>query len=214
MSSNKKEEKTEKAVIFDKQIACKLYLLQNLGEPILLGGSLVLNELGIINRQIGDLDLIIDSRPANLEQLRAFRLLESLYPISTNNPQYYKKDYEQQNGVEHIRFMLDGIKVCVFATSNERYLIPINRDKHGFKFINPNVIIEFKQKYVDEWEKKVNWNYRDNCPVNLSRLDPRELRDPIIPEYIKKHKVDIGLFKDWYCDLTTKVDLFQQVSGK
>lgn len=176
--------------ILNKSFTKKLKLLETRCHgKIIIGGSEALNRFKVISRRVGDLDIIVPGTCYSL--IDELRFLSKMYPVeSDSNYGELERNYsnyeesDKLKDIEHIRFMLDGFKVCAFITSKPEYLVtskPIT--SCPFLFSNPHIPILFKKEYISTWFSK--WG------VDVIRGKKQ------IPNYIQKHQKDIDAYEKW-----------------
>lgn len=118
-----------------------IYISENYN-PIYFCGSISLNTLGIINREIHDIDICV--HPSHSENAKVyFKNLEK-------NKWYNFKSDKSHNNNPHNRYYINNIEHCLFV-NDDIYCIEVEI-KWGLK-INislPQEIIAAKRKYVKE----------------------------------------------------------------
>jgi hypothetical protein len=76
-----------------------------------IGGSVLLNQFGLLSRNGNDLD--INTHNQNHDFIQFCKIMSEIQP-SFNKYNYGRKIDHNGNRYQHFQFILDGIKVCVF----------------------------------------------------------------------------------------------------
>lgn len=88
-------------------------VMQGINRNIVFGGSLCLNAYGLLDREVGDLDVFVDKdNPFDVEKFRRAGDLDRDYDFTT-----------EFNGeiLDRIPLVINGVKVCIFKVP--KYLL-------------------------------------------------------------------------------------------
>lgn len=117
----------------------------------MVGGSFVLNHFNVINREIGDLDIIIPQEYKNdaLIYFKQKSVLNDIVVFIYEKFLNLLKVNDGNNKVDnHIKIKYDNIKLCLFFVDyNDGYRLNIN-DK-TIRICKIDKIIDAKQHYID-----------------------------------------------------------------
>lgn len=132
--------------------------LQKDGHIFWVGGSMNLYFRGILNRDVNDVDIIVD----NDYELSQF---ENKYKLSSD-------DYEverHEGSISHIMGKINGIKVCVFKTNVTTCKL-IQLDDEIIRLDAIENIIPAKEEYVENCKNLISQNQKSfNAIINPSK---------------------------------------------
>lgn len=118
---------------------------------LIFGGSICLNALGLIKREIRDIDIFIAEGLGITTQIEQFTKLEE---------EDFSETITDIDGkpIKRIGFKVDGVKICCFQTENNELM---NSSKFSFDGItinlqNVNYAIQAKRLYADKTDKHKN----------------------------------------------------------
>lgn len=90
-----------------------IQVLQKIDPSITIGGSMCLNAMGLMDREIGDLDIFIDKdKPFEISKYRKVDEYHRNYKFTTD----FNGDI-----LERIPLLIHGVKVCIFKVP--KYLL-------------------------------------------------------------------------------------------
>jgi len=154
--------------------------LQQINPNILLSGSLILVKYGLIKRQVEDLDIVVSKSDEGF-----VKFCENLSILSPVPKESKYSDYNENPDLNHVhvRFMMDGVKVCVFIWEEFIFYTHIKQDNTNEVKISH--ILNMKKSYVENWKLR-NW---ENPNSSLSHPVLKNMKS--MPPSIQKHNNDI-----------------------
>jgi hypothetical protein len=149
----------------DEKILKQIIFISENYEPAYYGGSISLNALGIIDRQVNDIDVCVH----HSETISAKKFFNNL---EKDKLHIFKFDKAHRDD-KHIRYTINNIEHCLFL-NNDLYCVEIElKQDLKIKVSLPQIIIEAKRQYINE----VDGEYIFETNTLL------------------KHKLDIKLYK-------------------
>lgn len=123
----------------------------------IFGGSLGLVTLGLLKRNVGDLDIITYKDQPEIKKYLKTQCAEDIFGPSVSKFSLIKRKtmeeaYDQARGVRRDALIIDGIKVCHFEVIDDRIPPPVYK-KYGILFENPVNAVLAKLEYIDNYKK-------------------------------------------------------------
>ncbi|MFW5847776.1 MAG: hypothetical protein ACOCVF_02540 [bacterium] len=126
---------------------------------ITYGGSFALKLCGYLNREIYDLDVIVNQQTFN--KLILLYGNDDVNEINNNNPPSINEVPDDIHKKDTI--FIDGVRVCLFVTNNELFTWTKLYDNNTINVLNPYQIILYKDFYLRK-------NQYLNCESNKKHI--------------------------------------------
>lgn len=147
--------------------------LEQIGINFVIGGSLSLYLYGVIDREIGDLDLIIYDKGEFNKFIQNFEVVDDEYLgddrlTKKDRMKILAKSLQKDNllnwlenfDANQMRFLIDGINVCVFYSNEQEDSTYFLVGEHEIKASQPQFAIQVKRKYLKKFDttEMHNWD--------------------------------------------------------
>lgn len=162
-----------------------LYLLQHKIPELTVGGSISLVAWGVVNRPIGDIDIVVPELES-LDDLEVeydvdYDFVDSVELVPTvdegKKMVLQKHKRPEPRPINQITFKIGDVKCCAFLNKGEETK-PVMLGDIEFQVAHPKHAVEAKRKYYQHLMKKVKLT------------EAQEAR-------LKKHLVDILMYEAW-----------------